>query len=132
MSNEPAADGGDSSTDHDPHDGDGASVSAGSVLARADSPPEPKDKLDQDRRKVVVDRAKADLKLSKVVGYGALSVMGVQVLIADAAFFFYGFDNAWKIPAAAIDAWLAAAVIQVIGVVLVITNYLFPTGRIQS
>ena len=135
MTDEPAVDGDDPSTDHDPEplaDGAGAGVSAGSVLARADSPPEPKDKLDQDRRKVVVDRAKADLKLSKVVGYGALSVMGVQVLIADAAFFFYGFDNGWKIPATAIDAWLAAAVIQVIGVVLVIMNYLFPAGRTQS
>jgi hypothetical protein len=133
MTNESDVDGNDSSTYPDPKQlSDDAGVSAGSVLAKADSPPEPKDKLDQDRRKVVVDRAKADLKLSKVVGYGALSVMGVQVLIADAAFFFYGFENHWKIPAAAIDAWLAAAVIQVIGVVLVITNYLFPAGRSQA
>lgn len=79
-----------------------------------------------------VDRARADLKLSKVVGYGALGLMAGQVLIADTAFFFYGFNNGWAIPAAAMDAWLAAAVIQVIGVVLVITRYLFPGGGTDS
>jgi len=101
-------------------------------VARADPPPEPKDKLDQDRRKVGVDRAKADLKLSKVVGYGALGLMAAQVLIADTAFFLYGFNNDWNIPAAAMDAWLAAAVIQVVGVVLVITRYLFPGSGADS
>lgn len=50
----------------------------------------------------------------------------------DTAFFFYGFNNDWRVPAAAMDAWLAAAVIQVIGVVLVITRYLFPDSGADS
>jgi hypothetical protein len=108
---------------------DAQGAGSGAVQAeilKADSPPRPTDKLDADRRKVGVDRARADLKLSKVVGYGALGLMAGQVLIADTAFFLYGFGNDWNVPAAAMDAWLTAAVIQVIGVVLVITRYLFP------
>lgn len=32
----------------------------------------------------------------------------------------------WQVPTAAIQAWLAATVVQVIGIVLVITRSLFP------
>jgi hypothetical protein len=99
------------------------------VLARADPPPELRDELDHASKQADLERKLADLRLSKVVGYGALALMTAQVIVADTAFFLYGFGNDWKIPSSAIDAWLAAAVIQVIGVVLVITRYLFPTGQ---
>lgn len=105
---------------------------AGSVLAKADSPPQPKDKLDEDSRKVDLERKTADLKLSKVVGYGALGFMAAQLAVADVAFFLYGESNAWQIPASAIEVWLAATVIEVIGVVLVIAKYLFPSGERSS
>ena len=56
----------------------------------------------------------------------------IQVALADIAFFFYGFTNDWKIPAAAISAWLAAIVIQVIGVVMVVAKDIFPgAGSIE-
>ncbi len=67
-----------------------------------------------------------DLKLKRRVGNGALIVMIVQVGIADAAFFFYGFANNWQIPTGAITGWLAATVIQVVSIVVIITKYLFP------
>lgn len=51
---------------------------------------------------------------------------GGQVLLADLAFFIYGFGNDWHIPVAAIVAWLSAAVVQVIAVGLAITKSLFP------
>jgi hypothetical protein len=73
-------------------------------------------------------KKKADLSLRKRVGNGALIVMVVQILIADVAFYIYGFANAWEIPGGAMNAWLAATVIQVVSVVLVITKYLFPSG----
>lgn len=95
-------------------------------VAKADPPPEARDKLDEDRRRVRVERARSDLKLSKVVGYGALGLMSAQLIVADAAFYFYGFWNSWHVPAAAVEIWLAAIVVQVVGVVLVITNHLFP------
>ena len=58
--------------------------------------------------------------------------MGIQVLIADVAFYWYGFEHVingrrWQIPAGAIQVWLAATVVQVIGIVLVIARSLFPS-----
>lgn len=52
----------------------------------------------------------------------------VQIGIADLVFYRYGSANGWEIPVSAIQAWLAAVVVQVISVVLVITRYLFPAG----
>jgi hypothetical protein len=69
-----------------------------------------------------------EVKLHNRVGHGALILMFGQVLIADAAFYIYGFANDWDIPTAAITTWLAATVVQVIGVVLVIVRNLFPTA----
>jgi hypothetical protein len=97
-------------------------------LAKANPPPAPKDKLEEDRRSVVVERARSDLVLSQVVGYGALGLMAVQLAVADTGFLFHGLWNHWKVPAAAIEIWLGAIVVQVIGVVLLITKYLFPAS----
>ena len=95
-------------------------------LERANPPPALKDRLEADRRQVVVDRARSDLKLSKWVGYGAMALVVGQIVVADKAFFDYGHAYAWRIPVTAISAWLGAIVIQIVGVVLVITKYLFP------
>lgn len=68
-----------------------------------------------------------EVKLHNRVGNGALALMVVQLLIADTAFYIYGFKNGWHIPTAAITTWLAATVIQIVGVVLVIAKNLFPS-----
>jgi hypothetical protein len=57
---------------------------------------------------------------------GALIAVAVQIGIADTVFVVYGFANGWNVPAQAMEVWLAATVVQVIGVVLVITRSLFP------
>jgi hypothetical protein len=69
---------------------------------------------------------KLDLRMK--VGKELLFVMKLQMFAADLVFVLYGFWNGWDIPAVAIDGWLAATVIQVIGVVLVITRSLFPSS----
>jgi hypothetical protein len=69
-----------------------------------------------------------EVKLHNRVGNGALVLMFGQVVIADAAFYIYGFTNGWEIPTAAITTWLVATVVQVIGVVLVIVKNLFPSA----
>lgn len=76
--------------------------------------------LDRQKRENEVD-------LHRRIGNGALLLMVVQLFIADAAFYIYGFKNDWHIPTAAITTWLAATVIQIIGVVLVIAKNLFPS-----
>lgn len=68
------------------------------------------------------------LSLRRGIGIAAIGFMGFQLLVADAVFLIYGFYNSWDIPAVVIDGWLAAVVIQVVGVVLVVARSLFPNG----
>jgi cytochrome c-type biogenesis protein CcmH/NrfG len=68
-------------------------------------------------------------KLRYPVAIGALTLMVVQVAISNAIFGWYGDTNAWDIPSVAISAWMGTTVVEVIGVVLVVTNYLFPTAQ---
>lgn len=51
---------------------------------------------------------------------------GGQLLLADTVFLIYAVAVEWKLPPAAISAWLAATVAQVIAVLLVLANNLFP------
>lgn len=67
-----------------------------------------------------------DIGLKRTYAYGALIGMGVQLAVADWVFFLYGRGVDWRIPTPAISAWLGATVIEVVGVVFVITKYLFP------
>jgi hypothetical protein len=106
--------------------GVGGAVEA--LIASANPPPAAKDKLEEDRRRAAGERLKISIKLAKLIGYGALIAVVVQVVLADVAFFVYGFANHWKIPAAAISAWLAAIVIQVVGVVMVVAKDILPGG----
>ncbi len=73
------------------------------------------------------ERKKDDLLLRKIVARGALSIMVIQVAVADGVFIKYAQANQWNLDVTAIHAWLAATVIEVISVVLVITRYLFPS-----
>ena len=61
----------------------------------------------------------------RVYAYDLLGVAAVQLAVADAAFLIYGFYNDWRIPVAAIDAWLGATIVQVIGALVVIARALF-------
>jgi hypothetical protein len=68
-------------------------------------------------------------RLRYPVAIAALIVMVLQVTASNAIFGWYGDANAWNIPALAISVWLGATVVEVIGVALVVVNYLFPAER---
>jgi hypothetical protein len=68
-------------------------------------------------------------KLRYPVAIGALALMVIQVALSNAIFGWYGDTNAWDIPSAAISVWMGTTVVEVIGVVLVVMNYLFPTAE---
>jgi len=54
-------------------------------------------------------------------------ILIAQIAIADIVFIVYAWAGMdWKIPPAAISAWLGAVVVQVVGVVAVVTKGLFP------
>jgi hypothetical protein len=68
-------------------------------------------------------------RLRHPIAIGALVVMVLQVAASNAIFGWYGDTNAWGIPAAAISAWMGTTVVEVVAVVLVVVNYLFPGAR---
>lgn len=60
------------------------------------------------------------------IAIAALALMALQVLVANGIFGWYGAAAGWNVPSSAIGAWLGATVVEVVAVVLVIVNYLFP------
>lgn len=88
-----------------------------------------KKEADLAQQRHTLDTEKDNRKLRKYVANGALFVMLTQVVAANATFIWYGDTNGWDISPAAISAWMAATVAQVVSVVLVITNYLFPNPK---
>jgi hypothetical protein len=85
-----------------------------------------------EKRRLASQREKNLLAYGKVYAYGALIAMGIQILIADVAFYWYGYEHVvhrhhWQIPTGAIQVWIGATVVQVIGIVLVIARSLFPS-----
>jgi hypothetical protein len=68
-----------------------------------------------------------DLRLRKRVGTFAIFGVSAELVIANVVFVCYAWaGEGWKVPTGAINVWLGATVIQVIGILYVITNYLFP------
>lgn len=79
---------------------------------------------------LVTENERLKLKQRKVLALVAGMAALFQVLCADAVFVTYAWHGMhWRVPAAAIESWLAATVVQVIGVVLVITRSLFPSNK---
>jgi hypothetical protein len=72
---------------------------------------------------------KDNRKLRFGIAIAALVLMAVQVLVANGIFGWYGVSAGWAVPSSAISAWLGTTVVEVVAVVLVIVNYLFPDGR---
>lgn len=71
-----------------------------------------------------------DLRLKQRVSVLARVAVFLQLFIADCAFGVYlGYNISTNRPiaTAAINAWLGAVVIQVIGILYIITRYLFPS-----
>jgi len=64
------------------------------------------------------------------IAIAALALMALQVLVANGIFGWYGVAAGWDVPSSAVGAWLGTTVVEVVAVVLVIVNYLFPNeGR---
>lgn len=80
-------------------------------------------------KKVEIERQRSDLNLGRRYAMVLLGALAIQIAIADGAFYVYGFYNHWDVPVSAIQVWLAATVIEVIGVVAVITRSLFPNNN---
>ena len=57
-----------------------------------------------------------------------LRILGAQFFIADVVFVAFAWaGRRWDLPPGVIEVWLAATVVQIIGVVAVVTRHLFPS-----
>lgn len=84
----------------------------------------------EDRRKELENEGRAsDNKLKTMYAKWLLGAMMFQLLVANGIFIGYGFGVDWNVQAAVMNTWLAATVVEVIGVVLVVTRYLFPNEK---
>jgi len=68
-----------------------------------------------------------DIRLKETYASNAIKAVGVQLAIADGVFIFYAVKHGiGSVPGPVMETWLGATVVQVVGVVLVITRSLFP------
>jgi hypothetical protein len=79
-----------------------------------------------------VDREQ-DIGLKRRYARALLWLLGGQLAIADVIFFVYAQVGVhWRLPPVVIDIWLGATLVEVVGIVLVVTRYLFPRRDLQS
>lgn len=73
------------------------------------------------------ERDKQEIELRRTYANGLLRILTGQLVIAGAVFVAFAWAGKdWNLSTAVIDTWLGAVVVQVIGVVLVVTRHLFP------
>jgi hypothetical protein len=77
----------------------------------------------------IVVTEQANRRLRNVIAVAALILMALQVLAANGIFAWYGVAAGWAVPSSAVTAWMGTTVVEVVAVVLVIVNYLFPGER---
>jgi hypothetical protein len=83
-------------------------------------PPSRKERLEGDDLEQLI-------KLKRFYGLGILLLMGLQLIVVNAAFVVYaaaGYD--WRPPEGVVQVWLTATFVQIVSVVVVITRSLFP------
>jgi len=68
-----------------------------------------------------------DIKLKKKYANWLLWLITIQLVVADTVFVVYaGKGKDWQLEPSVIQIWLIATLVELIGVALVITRYLFP------
>jgi hypothetical protein len=68
-----------------------------------------------------------DIRLKRTYARYLLGILVAQLLIANTVFIVYAWAGVdWKLEPRVINVWLAATLIEVVGIVLVVTRYLFP------
>ena len=70
-----------------------------------------------------------DRGLKTIYAVGILAMTLFEITIVNVLFWTYLHQNKWVASASVINVWLGASVIQVFGVILVVTRHLFPTPR---
>jgi hypothetical protein len=87
--------------------------------------------LDEKRRvaelKILQDHADQDIALRQKYASWLLRILAAELVIVNAIFVIYAWaGRSWNLPEGVIEIWLSATFVQVVGVVAVVTRYLFP------
>lgn len=85
--------------------------------------------LERAKAAVGIRGALDDLELRKRYAKWLLIGLGVELFWVNVIFLAYCEGNNWDVPANVIQLFLGSTVLQVFGVVLVITKYLFPVRK---
>jgi hypothetical protein len=73
------------------------------------------------------EHARQDIALRQTYAKWLLIILALELLVVNAMFGLYaGIGEGWNVPEGVIQAWLGATFVQVVGVVTVVTKYLFP------
>lgn len=68
-----------------------------------------------------------DIQLKKTYARWLLRLVAAQLFLADVVFVVYAWvGEHWELDAAVVQVWLVTTLVELIGVALVITRYLFP------
>lgn len=77
--------------------------------------------------KILQDHADQDVALREKYASWLLRILAGELGLVNAIFVVYAWaGEGWKLPQGVIEIWLGATLIQVVGVVTVVTRYLFP------
>jgi hypothetical protein len=106
-------------------------IAAGKAI-EADELPEHLKHLPQQRDRLEIDLkrefAKQELELRETYAKGLLAILAVELVLVNVIFWKYAATGKhWNVPDGVIQIWLGATVVQVVGVVTVVTRYLFPS-----
>jgi hypothetical protein len=73
------------------------------------------------------EHARQDIELRRTYAKWLLIILAAELVVVNAVFGFYAaVGEEWNVPEGVIQAWLGATFVQVVGVVAVVTKYLFP------
>ena len=68
-----------------------------------------------------------DMVLKRWYAIALIALLGIQILVVDVVLVGYAWKGvSWRVQPVVINIWLGATVVEVIGVVLVVTQHLFP------
>jgi hypothetical protein len=71
--------------------------------------------------------ARQELELRAAYAKGLLAILAGELIVVTVIFWLYAeVGHGWSIPEGVIQIWLWATVVQIVGVVTVVTRYLFP------
>jgi hypothetical protein len=74
-----------------------------------------------------------DIKLKKKYANWLLWLITIQLVVADVVFVVYAWEGKhWQLDPSVIHVWLITTLVELIGVALVITRYLFPRRDRQT